>query len=169
MFIQKAGSCTSLNSTGSNGVPSPLNGSEENVNTNKRQLRKDYQLALQHVQKLQASLELIDYRLKNSQNNTEQHRIALYNEKQQLYAELQRFDDYIRTEKERMHLENEKDLLNNELLSMRDLSAKALEDRKHLENERKMLQTQLAEKTQQTNLLEMRLKRYHFPLSLHKL
>ena len=85
-------------------------------------MRKDYQLALQHVQKLQASLELIDYRLKNSQNNTEQHRLALYNEKQQLYAELQRFDDYIRTEEERMLLENEKGLLNNELLSMRDLS-----------------------------------------------
>lgn len=150
-----------MSSTGSNGTPSPLNGSEENVNTNKRQLRKDYQLALQHVQKLQASLEVIDYRLKNSQNNTEQHRLALYNEKQQLYAELQRCDDYIRTEEKRMDLENEKGLLNNELLSMRDLSAKVLQDRQLLENERKFIQTQLAEKTQQTNLLEMKLKRYN--------
>ena len=59
-----------------------------------------------------------------------------------------------------MHLENEKDMLSNELISMREMSTKVIEDRKHLESERKILETKLAEKTRQTNLLEMKLKRY---------
>ncbi|XP_066936819.1 protein WWC2-like isoform X2 [Clytia hemisphaerica] len=156
-YNQKAGSCTSLNSTGSNGQLS-MNGSEENVNTNKRQLRKDYQLALHRVQKLQAGLELLNHHLRNTQNGPEQHRLALYNEKQQLFTELQRCDEYIKTEEARMHLESEKDLLSNELISMRDVSTKVIEDRNRLENDRKILETHLAEKTRQTNLLEMKLK-----------
>lgn len=153
IYNQKAGSCTSLNSTGSNG-PSPFTEYEENGTINKRQLRKDYQMALQRVQKLEAALELINYHL---QNSPEHHHYALYKEKQALFAELKRFDELIKTEEERMHLESEKDALNNELLSMKEMS-RVIEDRLQLENGRRVLESQLAEKTRQTNLLEMKLK-----------
>ena len=97
-FFQKAGSCTSLSSTGSNGASSYTE-YEENGTINKRQLRKDYQTALQRGQKLQAALELINYNLETS---PEQHHYALYKEKQALYAELKRCDEFIKTEDERV-------------------------------------------------------------------
>lgn len=58
-----------------------------------------------------------------------------------------------------IRLESEKDMLTHELLSMREMSSKVIEDRLHLENERKIIESKLVEKTRQTNLLELKLKR----------
>ena len=68
----------------------------------KRQLRKDYQLAMQRVNELHAALELVDYHLEANESGPEQHRYMLFNEKQTLLTELDRFAIYIRTEEERV-------------------------------------------------------------------
>lgn len=155
-----AGSQTSLNSVGSAGAMSPLDGSEENLfsSVSKKQLRKDYQLALQRVDELHASLELCEHFLNENKNGAEQHRILLLNEKEALVNEIERFEMYIRTEEERIQLEYEKEVLLKDLLSAREISNKVIEDRTQLENERKILQQQLQQKIRQTNLLESKLK-----------
>lgn len=68
----------------------------------KRQLRKDYQLAMQRMNELHAALELVNYHLEANESGPEQHRYMLYNEKQTLLSELDRFAIYIRTEEERV-------------------------------------------------------------------
>ena len=56
-------------------------------------------------------------------------------------------------------MEHEREMLMHDLLSARDMSEKVVEDRLQLEKERQILKQQLYEKTQQSNLLQMRLKR----------
>ena len=85
---------------------SPFDGSEENLfsGISKKQLRKDYQLALQRVDELHASLELCEHFLNENKNGAEQHRMILLNEKEALVNEIERFEMYIRTEEERVSL-----------------------------------------------------------------
>lgn len=58
-----------------------------------------------------------------------------------------------------IQLEYEKEVLLRDLYSAREISNKVIEDRTQLENERKLLKQQLQQKTRQTNLLELKLKR----------
>jgi len=155
-----AGSQTSLNSVGSSGAMTPLTTSEENLmlGMNKKQLRKDYRLAVQRVSELHSSLEYYDHLIAESVNGPEQRRVMLNNEREALLAEIERFEMYIRTEEDRIHLEYEKEMLIRDLLSAREISNKVIEDRMLLENERTQLKEQLAQKTRQTNLLESKLK-----------
>ena len=99
------GSSTSINSTGS-GAMSPYMGSEENLAYeqpfSKRQLRKDYQIALQRIADLHGKIELTNYYLELYKNGSEQHRYDLYQEREALVIELERFAAYARTEEERV-------------------------------------------------------------------
>ncbi|XP_065670616.1 protein WWC3 isoform X6 [Hydra vulgaris] len=154
---KKFGSATSLNSVGSGNLPL-YSGMDENISTNKQRLRKDYQRALQRMSELYAQLEIIDYSLQLSENGPQQRRFMLCAEKEALLLEIKRFEIYIRTEEDRIQLEEEKELLMRDLISAREFSSKVIDDRMQLEKERKLLKRQLAEKTRQTNLLELKLK-----------
>jgi len=161
LSCNQMGSSTSINSTGS-GAMSPYMGSEENLAYeqpfSKRQLRKDYQIALQRIADLHGKIELTNYYLELYKNGSEQHRYDLYQEREALVIELERFAAYARTEEERIQVEHEREMLMHDLLSARDMSEKVVEDRLQLEKERQILKQQLYEKTQQSNLLQMRLK-----------